>query len=259
MYEDEHDEDATHAHLDTDTDKKPETKSLSPEEAIDAALKSAPNIRENHGIELAGMKQIAGTLKDVAQKYLLPEQLAALLPNGADDIEDFELDVRAIIGQLAQDCPELRALSGHLAQIDIVWFTHVRKSLGQVLRANARKRRAAEIDTGASWWELELSLAGWMLLSIEEKQRVVYEQLLRFWPYELEGGGYRPRLHPKGHKLYAVWGRFGPLNLAEAAAIENGKRHPRFEQKRQEYAEQLTQEVIPGAQLDWLFPAATAR
>lgn len=212
-----------------------------------AALRGR-DLREDGGSAPGNQRKMADDLKKLP-KFVAYEDIAEVVDglgiSGFDDPID-------VFGQLTLWCEELRDLRKGKSQLDEVikgrtfprvefeFHTRLRTQDG-ILRgvlASQTSVRDRELSghKDPAWFRLSVSLAFWLVATLDEKRRAMHEACMRCEVDKNESGVERPKKRlPEISSFAATAGRFGVGSKTEAKFWAALNSHPDTEKRVLDY------------------------
>lgn len=179
----------------------------------------AETIRENQGIAAEALRHLARLTRDLGRDYWRGEDIA-----DADEV----FDVAEIIRRLAK-LPEHRHLAGF--PVDVVWRRCAGRSCGRIVAGKGGAVGKRERELGAGWFRITLALDVWLLLTEQERERLVHHEL-GHCAVGVDARGH-PKPETRAHDIedfaatLARYGLAGDRESAQAAAAAAS--HPETE------------------------------
>lgn len=140
---------------------------------VRVALDNAEADRGDAPPTSAAAREKIGKLLDFSEAYL-PGHVLTEIP---------ECDVYAMIDLLLTDCTEIDIPPEYADRVEVVWRKSAGKSAGAVVLGTCkpigkRERQTYRGEGPSPWWRLTLALDVWILLTTEERWRLVHHELM---------------------------------------------------------------------------------
>lgn len=153
-------------------------------DAVHLALHEAASIRAGageYGHDSDGDTSYVGAAGRKAVAEILDFDVAFLPAECLAEIE--EMDAPAMVGRLVDECEEIDIPDTKRDRLEIVWRVKAGKSMGQVTCATCkpigkRERQTWQGAGPAPWWRLTLALDVWLLMTTEERWRLLHHELM---------------------------------------------------------------------------------
>lgn len=224
---------------DEDEDDEPDLEDPGPSSdiavALPEAIRVAKNAREEQGTQDEGLAKVYAEIGNVPKYMPLSTVQAAAETAGYDDL----INVQGRIEQAAMLFGEVRYANQYTAKV--LFFTFPRQASGQPLKAKGRVLPVKERQTwtgegDAPVYEVELSLAAWLLSNEEERTALLHRALMHVEERETPSGTKRLANRPKSVQGWAeTIGRFGIADEREAQFVAAAQGHIKTAERLRQY------------------------
>ena len=131
------------------------------------------DVRGTKPMTSALSRAVVADLLDIEESYLPHAALA--------DITD--CDVLPMVDRLVHECTEIDIETTDLDRVEVVWRKKASESAGMVVLGTCkpvgkREREAWRGEGRAPWWRVTLALDVWLLMTPEERWRLVHHELM---------------------------------------------------------------------------------